>query len=137
MSALCPHHPPPSSARLCCARLSVLVLQALRSVVAYEERSAQQIQLQVSRQAPPPAAAAVATAAGAQQPQQQQQPQQEPHEATFDHWMEACTTLCFQMAVSRPSMAAVANTCADVMLQLQRELEARADPFEPTAGCAR
>jgi hypothetical protein len=51
--------------------------------------------------------------------------------------MEAYTTFCFQMAVSRPSMAAVANTCADVMLQLQRELEARADPFEPTAGCAR
>lgn len=118
-------------------RPSVLVLHALRSVVAYEERSAQQIQLQVSRQAAPAAASAGgATAAGAQ-PQQQQQQQQEPHEATFDHWMEAYSTFCFQMAVSRPSMAAVANTCADVMLQLQRELEARADPFEPTAGCAR
>jgi uncharacterized membrane protein len=102
------------------------LLQALRSVLAYEECSAHQTLLQVSR----------APAAAADQQQQQQQ-QQGPHEATFDHWMEAISTLCFLMAVARPSMAAVGNAAADVMLQLQRELEARAEPFEPTAGCAR
>lgn len=101
------------------------VLQALRSVLAYEECSAHQSLLQVSRA---PAAAPA---------DQQQQQQQGPHEATFDHWMEAITTCCFLMAVSRPSMAAVGNAASDVMLQLQRELEARAEPFEPTAGCAR
>lgn len=104
----------------------VCLLQALRSVLAYEECSAHQTLLQVSRA--PPAAA---------DQQQQQQQQQGPHEATFDHWMEAITTCCFLMAVARPSMAAVGNAAADVMLQLQRELEARAEPFEPTAGCAR
>lgn len=97
--------------------------QALRSVLAYEERSAHQILLQASRT---PAAAATAGS-----------DEQQPHEATFDHLMEAYRNFCFLMAVARPSMAAVANTAADVMLQLQRELEARADPFEPTAGCAR
>ena len=93
-------------------------------MLAYEERSALQANLKTSRT---PAAAA----AGA--------PQQHgpAHEATFDHLMEAYTTFCFIMAVARPSMAAVANTAADVMLQLHAELEARADPFEPTAGCAR
>jgi uncharacterized membrane protein len=89
-------------------------------VLAYEERSAHQSLLQTSR-------TSTATDAGEQQ----------PHEATFDHLMEAYRNLCFLMAVARPSMAAVANTAADVMLQLQRELQARADPFEPTAGCAR
>ncbi len=95
-------------------------LQALRAVVAYEERSAHQAILQTSR--------TPATAGAKQQP---------PQEASFDHWMEAYATFCFIMATARPSMAAVANTAADVMLQLQTELEARAEPFEPTAGCAR
>lgn len=112
------------------AAMPLVCLQALRSVLAYEERPAQPIQVQVSR--PQAAAAEPGAAAG-----QQQQRQQEQHEATFDHLMEAYTNFCFLMAVARPSMAAVANTAADAMLQLQRELEARADPFEPTAGVAR
>lgn len=38
---------------------------------------------------------------------------------------------------ARPSMAAVANAAVQVMLQLQQEVAARADAFEPTAGVAR
>lgn len=109
------------------AELAAYVLHALRAVLAYEEKSEHQIHLQTSRTA----GTTAGTAAGEQQPQQQ------PHEVSFDHWMEAYTTLCFLMAVARPSMAAVANAAAEVMLQLQHELEARAEPFEPTAGVAR
>jgi len=110
------------------AELAAYVLQALRAVLAYEEKSEHQIHLQTSRTA--------GTAAGAAAGGEQQQ-QQQPHEVSFEHWMEAYTTLCFLMAVARPSMAAVANAAAEVMLQVQHELEARAEPFEPTAGVAR
>lgn len=96
------------------------LIQALRAVLAYEERSAHQASLQTSR---------TTAAVGSKQ--------QAPHEATFDHWMEAYANFCFIMASARPSMAAVGNTAADVMLQLHAELEARADPFEPSVGCAR
>jgi hypothetical protein len=41
------------------------------------------------------------------------------------------------MAVCRPSMAAVANAAAELLLQLQRELAARADAIAPSAGLAR
>lgn len=51
--------------------------------------------------------------------------------------MEAYRNFCFQLAQARPSMAAVANACAEVLLQLEAQVAARADAFEPTAGVAR
>lgn len=65
------------------------------------------------------------------------QQQQQPVEAIFQHWIEAYTNFCFLMAVARPSMATVGNVAAEVMQQLHKELAARAEPFEPTAGVAR
>lgn len=111
-------------------------MQALRSCLAYEERSVHYpwiMQQPPAKPAPAASTAAAASTADAATPAEQQQ----PHEATFEHWMEAYTNFCFLMAVARPSMAAVANAAADVMLQLHRNLEARAEPFEPTTGCAR
>jgi uncharacterized membrane protein len=113
------------------SELSAYVLQALRAAIALEERSA-----------PPSTTAAVAasplaTEAKAEAVADGSNGSSDAVYPTFEACMEAYSNFCFHMAVARPSMAAVANSATDVMLQLQQEVAARADPFEPTAGVAR
>jgi uncharacterized membrane protein len=127
------------------SELSAYVLQALRAAIALEEKSAPP-----PRASSPSTSAAVAAsplaaeakaAAAAERSNgsSNSQPLQHQHAVypTFEACMEAYCNFCFHMAVARPSMAAVANSATDVMLQLQQEVAARADPFEPTAGVAR
>jgi hypothetical protein len=114
----------------------------MRDVVAHEERAApsaapeptssvytcrQQQQQQQQQQ----------EGAGAPADSQQQQQQQEQPSATLQARLEAYRNFCFHMAVARPSMAAVANAAAGVLLQLEAELHTRADASGPTVGLAR
>lgn len=50
---------------------------------------------------------------------------------------EAYHNMAWHVATARPSMAAIANAAADVMMALERELKARADPFGPDATAIR
>jgi uncharacterized membrane protein len=135
------------------SELSAYVLQALRAAIAHEEKSAPPSKgsnpsttvaaaVATSLLAAEAKAEAAAAAAGAAEGTNgcsngQQQQQQDAVYPTFEACMEAYRNFCFHMAVARPSMAAVANSATNVMLQLQQEVAARADPFEPTAGVAR
>jgi uncharacterized membrane protein len=129
------------------SELSAYVLQALRAAIALEERSAPSHSkastpsTTAAIAASPLAAEAKAAAAAAvtegSNGSGNGQPPQHAVYPTFEACMEAYCNFCFHMAIARPSMAAVANSATDVMLQLQQEVAARADPFEPTAGIAR
>lgn len=114
------------------AQLAAYVVSAVRAALAHEENTVQRTSSSNSSSScvPPP----LAVVADAEQ-QQQQQPA--PAQPTFEGFMEAYSNFCFHMAVARPSMAAIANAAASVLLQLQHELAARADAFEPTVGKAR
>jgi hypothetical protein len=122
------------------SELSAYVLQALRAAIAHEERSAPPSKgsspsTTAAVAASPLAAEAAAAADGSNGSSNGQQ--QHGVYPSFEACMEAYCNFCFHMAVARPSMAAVANSATNVMLQLQQEVAARADPFEPTAGVAR
>uniref|UniRef100_A0A383WBQ4 Nudix hydrolase domain-containing protein n=1 Tax=Tetradesmus obliquus TaxID=3088 RepID=A0A383WBQ4_TETOB len=131
------------------SELSAYVLQALRAAIAHEERSAPSSKcgtpsttaaaaatspLAAEAQAEAAVAAAAAEGSNGSSNGQQQQHAVYP---SFEACMEAYQNFCFHMAVARPSMAAVANSATNVMLQLQQEVAARADPFEPAEGVAR
>jgi hypothetical protein len=139
------------------AELAAYVLQAIRAAVLHEERTApldpaaarplnssssssssggmtwQPPPLPPQQQAVTPAASAAAAAAAAAAADVKPVAVQ----PTFEGCMEAYSNFCFQLAQARPSMSAVANAAAEVLLQLQQEVAARADAFEPTAGVAR
>lgn len=116
------------------AQLAAYVLNSIQSTLAEEEMSLTELTSSTSSSSTTPGRNATAAAAAADYQQQQQQ---QPHQPRFDIFMEAYSNFCFHMATARPSMAAVANAAAAVLLQLQQEVAARADAFEPTVGLAR
>ncbi|KAF8071226.1 SAD2 [Scenedesmus sp. PABB004] len=125
------------------AELAAYVLQALRAAAALEART---VPLPPPAAAPPPAPGAGAECApdwggppgaGGAAADGSGAPAAAAAQPSFEGVMEAYRNFCFHMAVARPSMAAVANAAVEVMLALEREVAARADAFEPTAGIAR
>lgn len=116
------------------AQLAAYVLTAVKAVLLHEERT-----VPISGNGGSSSSSSSATAAAVCDGSSQQQQQQKPAavQPTFDGMMEAYRNFCFHMSTARPSMAAVANAAVNVMLQLQQEVAARADAFEPTAGLAR
>eukprot|EP00879_Flechtneria_rotunda_P003988 GHRR01004228.1.p1 GENE.GHRR01004228.1~~GHRR01004228.1.p1 ORF type:complete len:360 (+),score=125.10 GHRR01004228.1:765-1844(+) len=118
------------------AQLAAYVLQACKRAAMHEQQNASVI----AGGAPD---SSVASSSGGPHPvvqrpaQQQQVAPAAGVQPEFVKCLEAYSNFCFQMAAARPSMAAVANMCADVMLQLRQELAARTRAFEPTAGLVR
>lgn len=114
------------------AQLAAYVLTAVKAVLLHEERT---VPISGNGSSSSSSTTAAAVCDGSSQQQQQHKPA--AVQPTFEGMMEAYRNFCFHMSTARPSMAAVANAAVNVMLQLQQEVAARADAFEPTVGLAR